>query len=181
MGKGPFLAALLLLALLSVIAQDSIALHPTEVRNPKILEKYERQIALTFESIRQENNLPKLSRIAHRQDLDQLVCTAALNDANPSGQNFPAALMYKTSDPASVNEELKSIARYNQVETPPNSRFAVAIWPGIEKETGRLVYWVGVKVYTSAFYEFIDNTFTDNRSYRNDWKKIVAPPCRDVR
>lgn len=181
MGKGPFRAAPLLLALLSVNAQDSIALHPREIRNPKIFEKYERQMAQTFESIRHQNNLPKLSRITHRQDLDQLVCTAALNDANPSGQNFPAALMYKTSDPASVTEELKSIARYNQVETPPNSRFAVAIWPGIEKETGRHVYWIGVQIYTSAFYEFIDNTFTDNRSYRNEWKKMVAPPCRDVK
>jgi hypothetical protein len=179
-GNGPFHVALLLLALLSVNAQDSIA-HPTEVRDSKIFEKYERQIAQHFESIRHENKLPKLSRIAHRQDLDQLVCTAALNDANPSGQNFPAALMYKTPDPESVTEELKSIARYNQVETPPNSRFAVAIWPGIEKETGRRIYWVGVEIYTSAFYEFVDNTFTDNRSYRNEWKKIVAPPCRDVR
>ena len=89
--------------------------------------------------------------------------------------------MYRTSDPTSMTEELKSIARYNQVETPPNSRYAVAIWPGTDKETGRRIYWVGVEIYSSAFYEFIDNTFTDNRPYRNRWKEIVAPACRDVR
>jgi hypothetical protein len=89
--------------------------------------------------------------------------------------------MYKTPDPVSVTGELKSIAQFNQVETPPNSRYAVAIWPGTDKESGRHTYWVGVKIYMSAFYEFIDNTFTDNRPYRNQWKVKVAPPCRDIR
>jgi hypothetical protein len=89
--------------------------------------------------------------------------------------------MYKTPDPASVTEELKAIAHFNQVETPPNSRYAVAIWPGTDKESGRRIYWVGVEIYMSAVYEFIDNTFTDNRPYRNQWKEKVAAPCRDVR
>jgi hypothetical protein len=173
--------ALPMLALFIANAQDSTAPRTTEVRDPKIFERYEGQVAQTLESIRRENDLPKLSRIARRQQLDQQVCTAALNDANPNGHNFPAALMYRTSDPTSMTEELKSIARYNQVETPPNSRYAVAIWPGTDKETGRRIYWVGVEIYSSAFYEFIDNTFTDNRPYRNRWKEIVAPACRDVR
>jgi hypothetical protein len=180
-GKGPFRVALLLLLLLSAYAQESSAPRTTALRDPKVFEGYERQLAQTFESLRRENNLPKLSRITRRQELDQLVCTAALNDANPSGQNFPAKLMYKTSDPASRNEELKSIARYNQLETPPNSRYALAIWPGTDKDTGRRIYWVGVEIYTSAFFEFIDNTFTDNRPYRIQWKELVAPSCRDVR
>jgi hypothetical protein len=179
--NGPFRVALLLLLLLGANAQDPIPPRSTEIRDPRIFERHERQVAQTFESIRRENDLPKLSRITHRQELDQLVCTAALNDANPSGQNSPAALMYKTSDPAAVTEELKSIARFSQVETPPNSRYAVAIWPRTDKETGQRIYWVGVEIYTSAFYEFIDNTFTDNRPYRNEWKKKVAPSCRDVR
>jgi hypothetical protein len=181
LGEGPLRATLLLLSVLGANAQDSIAPRPAEVRDAEILERYERQAAKAFETIRRENNLPKLSRIAHRQQLDQLVCTAALNDANPSGQNFPAALMYKTSDPASVTEELKSIAQYDQVETPPDSRYALAVWPGTDKKTGQRVYWVGVEIYTSAFYEFIDNNFTDNRPDRNQWKRMVAQPCRDVR
>jgi hypothetical protein len=173
--------ALLLLSLLSANAQDHTAPRPAEARDPKIFERYEFQVAQTFESIRRENDLPKLSRITRRQELDQLVCTAALNDTNPSGQNLPAKLMYKTSDPASVTEELKSIARYNQVETPPNSRYAVAIWPGTDKTTRGRIYWVGVEFCISAFYEFIDNTFTDNRPVRNQWKEMVAPSCRDIR
>jgi hypothetical protein len=178
---GPRSVALLSLSLLGVNAQLSDAPQLPEGRDPKVFEKHELHVAQNFESIRRKNGLPKLSRINRRHGLDQLVCTAALNDANPSGHNFPAALMYKTPDPASVTEELKAIAQFNQVETPPNSRYAVAIWPGTDKESGRRIYWVGVEIYMSAVYEFIDNTFTDNRPYRNQWKEKVAAPCRDVR
>lgn len=95
----PIRAVLPLLSVLNASAQDPAAPRPTEPRDPTIFEKYERQVAQTFESIRRESALPKLTRIAHRPRLDQLACTAALNDANPSGQNFPANLMYKTPDP----------------------------------------------------------------------------------
>jgi hypothetical protein len=44
--------------------------------------------------------------------------------------------MYKTSDPALVTGELKSIAGFDQVEEPPDSRYAVAIWTGTDKNTG---------------------------------------------
>jgi hypothetical protein len=179
--KGHFCFALLLLSLLIANAQDPTPPRSTEVRDRKIFEEYERHLAQIFEMIRRENKLPKLSRISRRQELDQIACTAALNDANPYGHNSPAALVYATSDPTSVTEELESIARFNQVETPPNSRYAVAIWPGTDKENGQRIYWVGIKIYMSAFYEFIDNTFTDNRPYRNQWKEMVAPACRGVR
>lgn len=182
MGNASFRVALSLLSLLSANAQDSVAPRRTEVRNPKIFEKYERQVAQTFESIRRDNALPKLSRITHRQKLDQLVCTAALNDANPSGQNFRANLMYKTSDPTSVTDDLKSIARYKDLLGPStDSRYSVSIWPGTDKETGRRVYWVGVELCPSTFWEFINNNFTDDRPYRNQWKNMVASPCRNVR
>src|ERR1700728_435121 len=87
---GPRSVALLLLSLLGANAQLYDAPQPPEGRDPKAFEKYELHVALTFESIRRENGLPKLSRINRRQELDQLVCTAALNDANPSGHNLPA-------------------------------------------------------------------------------------------
>ena len=127
MNNGRSRVALALLALLSANAQDAVAPRRTEVRDPKIFEGYERQIAQTFESIRRGNALPRLSRITHRQDLDQLVCTAALDDASPYGGNSAGDLMYKTSNPASVTPELKSIAQFDLLETPPNSRYAVAI------------------------------------------------------
>lgn len=150
-------------------------------RDRELFKRYEDRVSQTFETIRRENRLPKLSRIAHRQELRELVCTAAVRDANPYRQNFPANLIYKTPDPSLSTEELKSIARYNQPETPPNTRYAVAIWAGTDKETGDRTYWIGIEIYPSAFSEFIDNTFTDDRPYRNNWKTQVDPSCRNAR
>jgi hypothetical protein len=181
MGYGAFyFVSLLLLSLASgAHAQDSSALRTVEDRNRKVFEGYEAQLAQIFDSIRRQNSLPELSRIHRRQDLDQLTCTAALNDADP-GYHFAADLMYKTSDSVSVTEELKSIARFDRAYSPPTSRYAVAIWPGLDKETGKRTYWVGIHLFPSAFAEFIANTFTDSRPYRNNWKKLVAPACRGI-
>ncbi len=98
------------------------------------------------------------------------------------GGNFPAALMYRTFDPGSVTEELQQIARFKDLsESEPSARYAVAVWPETYNETKQRVYWVGIKIYDSAFWEFVDNNLTDDRPYRNDWKKLVAAPCREVR
>jgi hypothetical protein len=180
-GAGSFrFALLLLLSLVSAAyAQDSDAGRPIEDRNKKLFERYEDQVAQVFESIRLEKGLPKLTRILRRRDLDQLVCTTALNDA---GEPYELAggSMYKTSDPVSVTDGLKSSAEFNHPYTPPSSRYAVAIWPGTDKESGKRTYWVGIHVYPSAFAEFIAYTFTDSRPSRNSWKKLVAPACRGV-
>jgi hypothetical protein len=173
-----WIAVLALASVARLGAQDSIASRTVDRR---VFKQYEDQLSRVFESLRRENRAPKLSRIPDRQDLRELVCTAALNDANPYGENSPANLMYKTPDPFLITEDLKSISRFKAVGTPPDSRYAVAVWPGIDKKTGKAIYWVGVGIYTSAFFEFVDNTFTDNRPYRNDWQKLVAPSCRNAR
>jgi hypothetical protein len=179
-GRSCYFALTLLLSSFAA-AQDSGGLQTTRARDPKLFDRYESELARNFELIRRENNLPKLSRIAHRQDLDQLVCTAAASGLNARNEYFHAALIYKTSDPASITKGFKSVALFHQVETPPISRYAVAVWPGTEIETGRPIYWVGVETYTSAFYEFIDRTFTDDRFSWDEWKKLVDPTCRDLR
>src|SRR5580692_4892007 len=124
MGGVPFRFALLLL--LSFVYGFAQGPSPIEGRERKLFERYEAQLARAFELIRAEKGVPTLSRIRRRQDLDQLVCTAALNDANPRSFNFAGAAMYKTSDPVSVTEELKSSAEFNHAYTPPTSRYAVA-------------------------------------------------------
>jgi hypothetical protein len=149
----------------------------------KLRQQYEGRVAQIFESIRRDNGLPMFSKISHRHDLEQLVCTAAVNDTSPWNYNSPGELMYKTSEPQTVTKELKSIARFQDLagSLPPSTRYAVAVWPGIDNETKQRVYWVGIEIYPSALMEFGDNNLTDDRPYRNDWKKLVATPCRDVR
>ena len=90
--------------------------------------------------------------------------------------------MYQTSDVAAITKELTSITTYKEIfgGSETLSRYAVAIWPGTDKQTGQRLYWVGIKMYASPFWEFIDNNLTDDRPYRNDWKHLVAPVCRDA-
>lgn len=152
-------------------------------QDAKLRKQYENRVSKLFETIRQEAGLPHLSRIRDRRDLVQLVCSAAVNDASPSA-NAPAAVMYRTRAPETTTEELDQIARFKDLEpdpTPPWTRYAVAVWPATDSESKQRVWWVGIKIYTSALMEWVDNNLTDDRPYRNNWKKLVAPGCRDVR
>jgi hypothetical protein len=149
----------------------------------KLRKQYEARIAQIFESIRRDGGLPKLARIHRRHDLEQLVCTAAVTGANPSG-NFPAALIYRTPDPEPTTKDLEQIARFKDLQenpTPPWTRYSVAVWPAIDSESRQRIWWVGISIYTSALMEWVDNNLADDRPYRNDWKKFVAPDCRDTR
>jgi hypothetical protein len=173
-----------MLALLTGSARCQSGTPQIAGNDAKLRQEYEGRVAQIFESIRRDNGLPKFSRINHRHDLEQLVCTAALNDVSPWDHNFPAASMYKTSDPQSTTKELEQIARFKDLEenpTPPSTRYAVAIWPAIDHESKQRVWWVGISIYASALMEWVDNNLTDDRPFRNDWRKLVAAPCLEVR
>jgi hypothetical protein len=92
--------------------------------------------------------------------------------------------MYRTDNPAAPSQELERIALYKDPlaskDQPGITRYSVAVWPSSNLESGHRVYWVGIQVYMSAWWEFIDSNFTDNRSYKDDWKKLVTPACRSV-
>jgi len=92
--------------------------------------------------------------------------------------------MYRTNSPASLNEDLERIARYKDPfegeGRPRITRYAVAVWISPNQESGQPVCWVGIEVYESAWWEFIDNTFTDDRPYKDEWRKLVTPSCRGI-
>lgn len=135
-----------------------------DVTQPSARRRLEDQLARLFESIRAKQGLPPLARIGHRQSLEELVCSAASLDASAWRYNSPAALMYRTSDPAAANQHLEQIAGYQDVlqakGAPRVTRYAVAVWPLSNQGPDRPTYWVGVQVYESAWWEFIDNNFT---------------------
>jgi hypothetical protein len=163
----------------SAICQSS----QISVPDTKLRTRYENRVAQMFEAIRQDSRLPHLARIRHRNDLEQLVCSAAVHDQSPWGHNWPALLMYRTADPQSVAEELKQIAQFKDLvedPTPPWKRYAIAVWPTLDKQTKERVWWVGAGIYYSAMWEWFDNNVTDDRPYRNQWKHLVAPGCRNV-
>ena len=179
----PCISIILVSSSVSVVSQAPSS-YPTGRQERTLRRQYEDEVAQSFEKFRDKDKLTRLKRIAHRQSLEQLVCTAALNDAPAWSQNSPGAVMYRTDNLAFVTQELERIACYKEIfpgsDSPPYTRYAVAVWPATDKKSGQPIYWIGIETYMSAWWEFLDNNFTDNRSYKDDWKKAVAPACRVV-
>jgi hypothetical protein len=158
----------LLTALLFAASQQI----PVSTQQPKIGQvmperdkEKEDWVARLFEHIRAEANLPHLKRIRHRPQLEQDICTSALNgDHSKRGSAF-----YVTTDPESPAPELTKIASSNPQDRyhsgkPIYERYSVAVWRTKDPQTGNASYWVGVGVYGNAVGEFVDCHFTDDVS-----------------
>ena len=141
----------------------------------------EDQIAKSFETIRADAKLPPLSRIRHRDSLEQKVCTFVLAGTLPKVHLTNTSALYTTLNPEAVSPELKHVASFNDLHpkyNPNTERYSVAVWKMKNSQTGETTFWVGLQLYWSAAAEFFDSYFTDDLYYRNDWKKSVAPQCR---
>jgi len=141
----------------------------------------EDQAAKLFETIRADLKIPQLTRIRHRDSLEQRVCTIALIGTLPKRALTHTSALHKTSQPESISTELKQVASFDDLQpknNPSYARYSVAVWRVRDLQAGEVTYWVGVQVFWSAATEFFDNNFTDDISYHNDWKKYVAPECR---
>jgi hypothetical protein len=142
----------------------------------------EEQIAKLFETIRADAKLPPLSRIRHRDSLEQKLCTFGVSGTLRKLTISPdISAVYTTLKPETASSELTHIALFHY----PNpkvltgvERYSVAVWKVKNSRTGETTYWVGVQLYWSAAAEFFDSYFTDDLYYRNDWKKSIAPECR---
>lgn len=169
---------------ISMLLPGAAGQAPSSTHDRNLRRKYEDEIARLFETLRAKDELPSLARIAHRESLEELVCSSASLNAPVWRENRPGALMYRTDNLASSSQDLERIAGYKDPlegkDQPSITRYAVAVWPASSRESGQPVYWVGIQVYTSAWWEFIDNNFTDNRSYKDEWKKLVTPQCRGI-
>jgi hypothetical protein len=135
----------------------------------------EDQVAKSFQTIRTDANLPPLSRISHRDSLEQLVCTVAKTGIVPKNSVRDTFTLYKTLRPELISTELKQVASFDDDRYP---RYSVAVWQARDRQTAEVTYWVGVERYWSAAFEFFDYHFTDDVFYHNDWKKNIAPECR---
>jgi len=177
-----FLNSARIVLVISILLPGAAGQTQSSAQDRSLRRKYEDDVARQFEAIRAKDELPPLKRIPRRDSLEELVCSAASLNAPVWRENRPGALMYKTDNPASPGQELERIALYKDplesTEQPGITRYSVAVWPSSNRESGQPVYWVGIQVYMSAWGEFIDSNFTDNRSYRDEWKKLVTPACR---
>jgi hypothetical protein len=135
----------------------------------------EDQLAQSVETIRAAAKLPPLARIRNRPEIRQRVCTVAQSDVLPKNSVGDTFVLYKTSHPESISTELKLVATFDDDHFP---RYSVAVWRLTEPQSMQATYWVGIKRYWSASFEFVDYHFTDDIFYHDDWKKNVAPQCQ---
>lgn len=135
----------------------------------------EDQIAKLFETIRADTKIKQLSRIRHRDKLEQQICNIAQGIAPQKLTASDTFAFYQTSRPESISAELKRVASFDDDRFP---RYSVAVWRLKNPQTQEPTYWVGVELYWSAKFEFIDYYFTDDLFYHNSWKNYVAPGCR---
>lgn len=177
---GTMLVSTLAFALLASTAQEPPLATSADNAERLMVERdkgKEDKVAKLFEGIRTEAKLPQLTRIRHREDLEQAVCTSALS-GKPSHRG---SANYTTTDPESITPELQKIASSNRLDSkkrPWYARYSVAVWRVKDPQTGEPSYRVGVGLYETAVSEFVDCHFTDDVHYCGKWKESIARPCR---
>ena len=150
----------------------------------------ENEVATAFAKARSDVAARPLTRMAYRQELQQLVCTAAVRNSPPvydtgvqaligAPAHAPSSLV-KCSEEAVFKSEIQRLANYDKTGKQGYRRYSVAVWRA-RQPSNTPDCWIGIELYGSAGAEFFDNHFTDDMFYGKKWKKIVAPECRDER
>lgn len=178
-----------ILVLILVAMFDNFALAQLEAQAAKFRDaSKEDEVARVFENARKQAGAKPLTRVKFRHEVQEIVCTAALNDRVPTystgvpalggdAKRHPASALYKTTDPAKVTGEMETLASLDPLHKQGYKRFSVAVWrSALSGAEGQ--YWVGVRLYWSQGIEFFDYHFTDDILYHNSWKKTVSPECR---
>jgi len=110
----------------------------------------------------------------------QLVCTAALTGRKVGDPIFGGLATYLTNDPSEDTEVLKNITLGLPQKKYP--RYSVVVERNANSAPGNPSYTVGVARRPSASQEFFAPLFFDVPfKGMNEWKKEVAPECRNRR
>jgi hypothetical protein len=170
---------------------------PSAAAKPHRHRHEEDAVAILFDALRKDAKLHPLSRIKDRVSLQQIACTVSVTNKVPllAGE-FPVigntpkvqdtrSALYKTVNPSEANPELQRIALFERPRghghPPGYATYSAAVWPTQKEITGKPEYWVGIELFWSAGTEFFLDHFTDEMEWKNEWKRVVEPECRDVR
>jgi hypothetical protein len=140
----------------------------------------EGKVAVLFDKIRSDAHLSPLTRIRRRADLIEPLCTLAQTSRVPPLTKHNANLWYVTDHPEVASPELTQSALMkwaNGPASPGSARYSVAVWRVNDPAMGKTTYWVIARQYMSGAAEFLDNYFTDQAFYRDNWKAGVAEVC----
>ncbi len=157
--------------------QKSCAGHPS-TQNPDTIGYVENAVAKAFEDARQNAGLPKLTRTTAPASQRAYACDAAEKGKPVTVElslKTNGFVTYKTTTPEAATSELTQLAQKNVTYF---KRFSVAVWP--DRSATDRAFWVIVQLRGSIASEFFLNHFTDAIEWRNDWKKEVAPVCKNI-
>ena len=154
--------------------------HPTPDWSPKSKQAAEDAIAQTVDQIRRSAGFPALRRVTpSRMDI-QLVCTAAVTGRKVHDPLFAGLQTYLTNDPSAETEALKEITLERPKKGKEYSRYSVVVVRNANTSAENPTFTVGVARRPSASLEFFAPLFLDVPfKGMNEWKKEVAPECRN--
>lgn len=148
----------------------------------KSKKEAEDAVASRIEMTRAAAKRPALKRVNPSIRELELVCTAALTGRTRGDPVMGGLETYVTDDLSAETEPLKelTLGRYYPAKKWP--RYSVIVELSANSKPDHLEYTVGVARRPSAALEFFAPLFFDV-PFRgmNEWKKQVAPDCRNRR
>ncbi len=146
--------------------------------SPKSKRAAEKAVAKKLDEIRAAANRPPLERVSPSVREVELVCTAALTGGKEGDPIWGGLETYVTNDLSAETDALnKSTLGLPKKQWP---RYSVIVERNPKSTPENPAYTVGVARRPSALMEFFAPLFFDVPfKGMNDWKKKVAPECRD--
>lgn len=135
-------------------------------------------VAKKIDDLRASAKRPRLERVNPSDREVELICTAAITsrkDGDPISGGLEA---YVTSDPSVETEALKRITLDLPAKKWP--RYSVIVERNPNSTPENPAYTVGIARRPNALIEFFSPLFFDVPfKSMNEWKKEVAPECRN--
>jgi hypothetical protein len=172
------LAASLAIAALTFSVYAQVTQPNASGWSPKSKQAAEDAVAKKLDEIRASANRPPLERVSPLVREVELVCTAALTGEKEGDPIWGGLYTYVTNDLSAETEALKkSTLGLPRKQWP---RYSVIVERNPNSTLENPAYTVGVARRPSALMELFAPLFFDVPfKGLNDWKKKVAPECRN--
>ena len=168
------------LAVLTISAYAQMTQPSASEWSAKSKRAAEDAVASRIETMRAAAKRPALKRVNPSTSELELVCTAAITGRKVWDPIFAGLATYVTDDLSAETEPLKelTLGRFYPAKKWP--RYSVIVELSVNSQPKHPEYTVGVARRPSAALEFFAPLFFDVPfKGMNEWKKQVAPDCRN--
>ncbi len=173
---------LVVLAVLTISAYAQTTQPSASESSAKLKRAAEDVVASKIVLMRATAKRPALKRVNPSVRELELVCTAALTGRKVGDPIFAGLETYVTDDLSAETEPLKelTLGRFYPAKKWP--RYSVIVELSANSKPEHPEYTVGVARRPSAALEFFAPLFFDAPfKGMNDWKKQVAPDCKNLK